>query len=89
MSWRAPRGAFQPGQRPVHVRQAEGRRRGAHVAHQHTHPTQGGGNHGQSLESPPDTCVQNYLNDYLASGAVPDKPGLVNATCAPTADPTP
>jgi len=50
---------------------------------------QGGGNHGQSLETPPDTCVQNYLNNYLGSGAVPEKPGLVNATCAPTADPTP
>ena len=50
---------------------------------------QGGGNHGQSLESPPDTCVQDYLDHYLASGAVPDKPGLVNGTCAPTADPTP
>jgi hypothetical protein len=49
----------------------------------------GGGNHGQSLESPPDTCVQDYLDNYLASGAIPDKPGLVNGTCAPTADPTP
>jgi pimeloyl-ACP methyl ester carboxylesterase len=50
---------------------------------------EGGGNHGQSLESPPDTCVQNYLNSYLATGAVPEKPGLVNATCAPTPDPSP
>jgi pimeloyl-ACP methyl ester carboxylesterase len=50
---------------------------------------EGGGNHGQSLEYPPDTCVQNYLNSYLATGAVPEHPGLVNATCAPTADPTP
>jgi fermentation-respiration switch protein FrsA (DUF1100 family) len=50
---------------------------------------QGGGNHGQSLESPSDDCVQNYLNSYLASGAVPEKPGLVNATCAPVPDPTP
>jgi pimeloyl-ACP methyl ester carboxylesterase len=50
---------------------------------------EGGGNHGQSLESPPDTCVQNYLNSYLATGAIPDEPGLVNATCAPTPDPTP
>ena len=50
---------------------------------------EGGGNHGQSLESPPDTCVQNYLNSYLATGAVPEKPGQVNATCAPTSDPTP
>jgi pimeloyl-ACP methyl ester carboxylesterase len=50
---------------------------------------EGDGNHGQSLETPPDTCVQNYLNSYLATGAVPEKPGLVNATCAPTPDPLP
>ena len=50
---------------------------------------QGGGNHGQSLESPADTCVQNYLNNYLVNGTLPEKPGLVNATCAPVADPTP
>lgn len=50
---------------------------------------EGGGNHGQSLETPPDGCVQNYLNSYLATGAVPDKPGLVNATCAPTPAPAP
>ncbi|HEX4090162.1 MAG TPA: alpha/beta hydrolase [Trebonia sp.] len=50
---------------------------------------EGGGNHGQSLETPPNACVQNYLNAYLATGAVPDRPGLVNATCPATADPTP
>ncbi len=50
---------------------------------------EGGGNHGQSLESPPDACVDNYLNNYLVSGAVPEKAGLVNATCAPVPDPTP
>jgi pimeloyl-ACP methyl ester carboxylesterase len=50
---------------------------------------EGGGNHGQSLESPSDSCVQNYLNSYLADGAVPEKPGLVNATCQPVPDPTP
>jgi pimeloyl-ACP methyl ester carboxylesterase len=50
---------------------------------------EGGGNHGQSLESPADACVQNYLNNYLATGAVPAHPGLVNATCAPVPDPTP
>jgi pimeloyl-ACP methyl ester carboxylesterase len=50
---------------------------------------EGGGNHGQSLESPPNQCVQNYLNAYLATGAVPERPGLVNATCPATADPTP
>jgi pimeloyl-ACP methyl ester carboxylesterase len=41
----------------------------------------GGGIHGQSLQNPPDTCVQNYLNAYLATGALPNGPGLVNATC--------
>jgi pimeloyl-ACP methyl ester carboxylesterase len=50
---------------------------------------EGGGNHGQSLETPENTCVQNYLNNYLASGAVPEQAGLVNATCTPTADPSP
>ena len=50
---------------------------------------EGGGNHGQSLESPSDSCVQGYLNNYLASGALPEQPGLVNATCAPVPDPTP
>jgi pimeloyl-ACP methyl ester carboxylesterase len=50
---------------------------------------EGGGNHGQSLESPPNQCVQNYLNAYLATGAVPERPGLVNGTCPATADPTP
>jgi pimeloyl-ACP methyl ester carboxylesterase len=50
---------------------------------------QGDGNHGQSLETPPDACVQGYLNSYLAAGAVPGNPGLVNATCAPTPDPAP
>jgi pimeloyl-ACP methyl ester carboxylesterase len=50
---------------------------------------EGGGNHGQSLESPPDSCVDSYLNNYLVSGAVPEKAGLVNATCAPVPDPTP
>jgi pimeloyl-ACP methyl ester carboxylesterase len=49
----------------------------------------GGGNHGQSLETPPNPCVQGYLNAYLATGAVPDRPGLVNGTCPATADPTP
>jgi pimeloyl-ACP methyl ester carboxylesterase len=48
-----------------------------------------GGNHGQSLEQPADSCVQNYLNAYLGSGALPRGPGLVNATCAVVPDPTP
>ena len=41
----------------------------------------GGGNHGQSLADPPNTCVDGYLNRYLATGALPAKAGLVNATC--------
>ena len=49
----------------------------------------GGGNHGQSLASPDNACVDGYLNRYLAAGTLPEKPGLVNATCRPTADPTP
>ena len=28
-------------------------------------------------------------NAYLATGALPERPGLVNATCAATPDPTP
>jgi pimeloyl-ACP methyl ester carboxylesterase len=41
----------------------------------------GGGNHGQSLEVPPNTCVDGYLNRYLATGSVPANTGLVSATC--------
>src|ERR1700753_2444670 len=67
---------------------------GAQVAHSDL-PTakmvvvEGGGNHGQSLESPPDNCVQNYLNNYLASGALPSGTGQVNATCPAVAPPNP
>ena len=50
---------------------------------------EGGGDHGQSLETPANACVQNYLNAYLATGSVPDHPGLVNATCPANPDPTP
>jgi len=50
---------------------------------------QGGGNHGQSLEQPSNACVQNYLNAYLTSGALPGGAGLVNATCPAVPDPTP
>lgn len=50
---------------------------------------EGGGNHGQSLEYPPNNCVQNYLDNYLSTGAVPGNPGLVNATCPAVPDPTP
>ena len=49
----------------------------------------GGGNHGQSLASPPNACVNGYLNRYLATGALPDKPGLVNATCPALPPPSP
>jgi pimeloyl-ACP methyl ester carboxylesterase len=53
---------------------------------------EGGGNHGQSLESPSDSCVQGYLNAYLATGALPQgkqDAGLVNATCPAVPDPSP
>jgi pimeloyl-ACP methyl ester carboxylesterase len=50
---------------------------------------EGSGNHGQSLADPPNTCVNNYLNNYLSTGALPSRPGLVNATCPATPDPTP
>lgn len=49
----------------------------------------GGGNHGQSLAYPPNTCVNGYLNRYLASGALPSGPGLVNATCPALPAPQP
>ena len=42
---------------------------------------EGGGNHGQSLATPPNACVNGYLNRYLATGALPGQPGLVSATC--------
>ncbi|MGH3274833.1 MAG: alpha/beta hydrolase, partial [Streptosporangiaceae bacterium] len=41
----------------------------------------GGGNHGQSLEQPPNSCVDGYLNRYLAAGTLPSGSGLVSATC--------
>jgi pimeloyl-ACP methyl ester carboxylesterase len=50
---------------------------------------EGGGNHGQSLEQPSNSCVQGYLNAYLATGALPQAAGLVNATCPAGPDPTP
>ena len=49
----------------------------------------GGGNHGQSLTQPPNTCVNGYLNRYLATGALPSGPGLVNATCPALPPPAP
>jgi pimeloyl-ACP methyl ester carboxylesterase len=50
---------------------------------------EGDGNHGQSLASPPNECVNGYLNRYLATGAVPSQPGQVNATCPAQPDPAP
>jgi pimeloyl-ACP methyl ester carboxylesterase len=50
---------------------------------------EGGGNHGQSLADPPNNCVNGYLNRYLATGALPQRPGLVNATCPALPAPTP
>jgi pimeloyl-ACP methyl ester carboxylesterase len=50
---------------------------------------EGGGNHGQSLEQPSDSCVQGYLNAYLGTGALPEAPGLVNATCPAVPAPMP
>jgi hypothetical protein len=49
---------------------------------------EGGGNHGQSLANPPNSCVDGYLNRYLATGALPSAPGLVNATCPTLPDPS-
>jgi len=49
----------------------------------------GGGNHGQSLSEPPNTCVNGYLNRYLATGALPQRPGLVNAACPALPPPSP
>ncbi len=50
---------------------------------------EGGGNHGQSLSQPPNLCVNHYLNNYLATGALPHHSGLVNATCPALPDPSP
>jgi len=48
-----------------------------------------GGNHGQALAYPPNPCVNGYLARYLATGALPQRPGLVNATCPALPDPVP
>jgi pimeloyl-ACP methyl ester carboxylesterase len=50
---------------------------------------EGGGNHGQSLSQPANVCVNNYLNAYLGTGALPRRAGLVNATCPALPPPTP
>jgi hypothetical protein len=49
----------------------------------------GGGNHGQSLATPANACVNSYLNRYLATGALPAGPGLVSATCPAGPAPVP
>ena len=49
----------------------------------------GGGNHGQSLASPPNTCVNGYLARYLATGALPDGTGAIAATCPALPPPPP
>jgi pimeloyl-ACP methyl ester carboxylesterase len=50
---------------------------------------EGGGNHGQSLAIPSNTCVNGYLNRYLATGSLPSGGGLVNATCPALPAPSP
>jgi pimeloyl-ACP methyl ester carboxylesterase len=50
---------------------------------------EGDGSHGQSAQVPADPCVQGYVNSYLATGALPQAPGLVNAICPAVPDPTP
>ena len=49
----------------------------------------GEGGHGQSLMQPPNTCVDGYVNRYLATGALPQRPGLVNAVCPALPPPPP
>jgi pimeloyl-ACP methyl ester carboxylesterase len=50
---------------------------------------EGSGHHGQSFETPSNSCVQGYVNAYLGTGALPEGPGLVNATCPAVPVPTP
>jgi pimeloyl-ACP methyl ester carboxylesterase len=64
---------------------------GAQDAHKHLPSArmvvfEGDGNHAQL---PVDSCGQGYLTRYLATGAAPGKPGLVNATCPAVPDPSP
>ncbi len=67
---------------------------GAQVAHQllpsaRMVVVEGGGNHVQSLQNPPNTCVNGYLNNYLDTGSLPQNPGAVNATCPAPLAPSP
>ena len=50
---------------------------------------EGGGNHGQSLSSPPNQCVMGYLNRYLGTGALPASAALVSAKCPALPAPAP
>jgi len=50
---------------------------------------EGGGNHGQSLSTPPNSCVLRYLSDYLGNGRVPPRSGLISATCPSLPAPAP
>jgi pimeloyl-ACP methyl ester carboxylesterase len=50
---------------------------------------QGGGNHGQSLTTPPNPCVLGYLGRYLGNGTLPGSSGLVSATCPAQPAPAP
>jgi pimeloyl-ACP methyl ester carboxylesterase len=50
---------------------------------------EGGGNHGQSLSSPPNQCVMGYLNRYLGTGALPASTALVSARCPALPAPAP
>lgn len=64
---------------------------GAQDAHEHLPSArmvvfEGNGNHAQL---PTDTCGQGFLTSYLSSGVVPNKAGLVNATCPAVPDPSP
>lgn len=47
----------------------------------------GGHNHGISMSG--NTCLDGYLNKYLASGSLPANKGLIDATCKKLPDPGP
>jgi pimeloyl-ACP methyl ester carboxylesterase len=54
----------------------------------------GGGNHGQALAVPPNSCVDGYVSRYLATGSLPgpvpgQRAALVSATCPAGPPPAP
>jgi pimeloyl-ACP methyl ester carboxylesterase len=49
---------------------------------------EGGGNHVQALTQPLNTCVLNYIDGYLATGALPRHAGLASATCPALPNPS-